>query len=104
MSDSITGTVWDGTRALGTATLAWSGDRIDSVTSSSGESDLSIIPGLVDTHVHLGAYSGEGSADFTSWGLITRARSACSTSRTTPARPPARESRRSATSGPTSCR
>lgn len=45
MSDSITGTVWDGTRALGTATLAWSGDRIDSVTSSSGDSDLSIIPG-----------------------------------------------------------
>ncbi|AZZ53132.1 amidohydrolase family protein [Rathayibacter festucae] len=74
---SITGAVWDGTRALGTATLAWSGDSIASVETADGPSgrqrsgEFSIIPGLVDTHVHLGAYSGAGTADFASWPLVT---------------------------------
>ena len=35
---SITGAVWDGTRALGTATLAWSGDSIASVEPADGPS------------------------------------------------------------------
>ncbi|MFD1714296.1 amidohydrolase family protein [Amnibacterium flavum] len=66
--------IWDGRTALGTRTLAWEGDRITAVDDSAGDTSLSeysIIPGLVDTHVHLGAYAGSARADFASWPLIT---------------------------------
>lgn len=33
--------------------------------------DLSVIPGLVDTHVHLVGHAGPGAADFATWPLVT---------------------------------
>ncbi|MET0590835.1 MAG: amidohydrolase family protein [Naasia sp.] len=73
---SLTGIqVWDGSGAIGVRSLTWDGDRIASVDEASPSSSLaglSVIPGLVDTHVHLGAFAGErGKADFSSWPLIT---------------------------------
>lgn len=51
-------TVWDGVNDLGPANLGWIGDRIDEVVPIAKESErhagLALIPGLVDTHVHLG--------------------------------------------------
>lgn len=67
-------TIWDGRTALGTANLSWDGDSITGVETAPGDSALaehSIIPGLIDTHVHLGAYAGTARADFSTWPLIT---------------------------------
>ena len=51
-------TVWDGVNDLGPANLGWIGDRIDEVAPIAKESEryagLALIPGLVDTHLHLG--------------------------------------------------
>lgn len=66
--------VWDGHRALGASSITWDGDRITAVEAAaidSGLSEYSVIPGLIDTHVHLGGYAGTGRADFSSWPLIT---------------------------------
>lgn len=68
--------VWDGTRAHPRASLAWDGDRIEAVTPDAADPSpdrprISVIPGLIDTHVHLDAYAGPGSADFVTWPLIT---------------------------------
>ncbi len=66
--------IWDGHTALGASTLRWSGDTIVSVEPADAAaefSEYSIIPGLVDTHVHLGAYAGARTVDWSSWPLIT---------------------------------
>lgn len=64
--------LWDGTALRGPSRVSWTGDRIDSVDEHALTApELCLIPGLVDTHVHLGAYSGTGRADWTSWPLIT---------------------------------
>ncbi len=66
--------VWDGQRALGATSITWDGDSITAVEAAamdSGLSGFSVIPGLIDTHVHLGGYAGTGRADFSSWPLIT---------------------------------
>lgn len=67
--------VWDGRRDRGTSTLTWTGDRIESVEREDAvggpEPELCVIPGLVDTHVHLVGYAGEGTADFATWPLVT---------------------------------
>jgi imidazolonepropionase-like amidohydrolase len=65
--------VWDGHRALGPSRLSWDGDRIVAV-SPTGESawpNLSVIPGLIDTHVHLVGHAGHGGADFLTWPVTT---------------------------------
>ncbi|AWB89489.1 amidohydrolase family protein [Salinibacterium hongtaonis] len=64
--------IWDGTAYVGVGSIEWAGDSISSV-SASGDSpaEYSIIPGLVDTHVHLGAYAGEKKVDFASWPITT---------------------------------
>ncbi|MFT4052544.1 MAG: amidohydrolase family protein [Microbacterium sp.] len=78
--------IWDGERTLGACDLAWDDDGIDgSITAvepvatdaaSSRARDrsapLSLIPGLVDTHVHLIGHAGRGTADFMTWPLTTR--------------------------------
>lgn len=65
--------IWDGTGYAGVGSLEWEGDAISSVSGSGDDTsaEYSIIPGLVDTHVHLGAYAGTGKVDFASWPLTT---------------------------------
>ncbi|MDQ4504403.1 amidohydrolase family protein [Sinomonas sp. ASV322] len=64
--------LWDGHTDQGARDLAWDGDRILAVEPSAQKLDgYCVIPGLIDTHVHLGAYSGAGRVDWTSWPLIT---------------------------------
>jgi len=69
-------TIWDGRAAVGTGSISWDGDAILEVVAapaSTSLSEFSIIPGLVDTHVHLGAYAGSTPVDYFSWPLITPA-------------------------------
>lgn len=67
-------TVWDGDTDRGTASLAWSGDRITAVdTVPAADSAYSVIPGLVDTHVHLDSAAGAPAKDWLTWPLITPA-------------------------------
>ena len=64
--------VWDGDSSRGPSLLRWTGDRIDLIEAApERHPGYTIIPGLVDTHVHLGAYSGQRKADWSSWPLIT---------------------------------
>ena len=65
-------TVWDGQRNLGPRAIAWRGDRIESVDAAADLwPEYSVIPGLVDTHVHLDSYAGTRRMDGTAWPLIT---------------------------------
>ena len=72
--------IWDGERHLGVADLEWTGGRdgtITAVHAASGadaapDGVLSVIPGLIDTHVHLIGNAGPDPADFLSWPLTTR--------------------------------
>lgn len=77
-STSLTGIrLWDGDADRGTATLTWAGDRIESVEHAAdadpARADLSVIPGLIDTHVHLDASASGTPGDWMTWPLITPA-------------------------------
>ena len=65
--------VWDGEREVGTANVRVEGDRIEAVetAAAAGDEALSLIPGLVDSHVHLLSYAGEAPVDYLSWPLVT---------------------------------
>lgn len=67
--------LWDGSSAHTSASITWHGDKILAVADgepvAESTSEYSIIPGLVDTHVHLGAYAGSRTVDYFSWPLIT---------------------------------
>lgn len=64
-------TVWDGERTLGPARIDWTGDSITQIADAEDRfPGYSVIPGLVDTHVHLDTYAGNGRVDGTSWPLI----------------------------------
>ncbi|PRY68814.1 Pro-Hyp dipeptidase [Glaciihabitans tibetensis] len=86
MNDSTTGThpvsaqdsltagvsVWDGQRSLGTNRVRWSGDKIVAIEPADDEMpEYSLIPGLIDTHVHLDSYAGTASVNGTVWQLTT---------------------------------
>ena len=72
--------LWDGTTDAGIRTLSWSRSGADAVfdepsrAASAGEEtpEFSVIPGLIDTHVHIVGYAGPGTADFLTWPLMTR--------------------------------
>jgi imidazolonepropionase-like amidohydrolase len=66
-------TVWDGGRDLGPCAVEWQGDRLSVVEPVPGpaQPDICVIPGLVDTHVHLVGHAGRGHADFATWPLTT---------------------------------
>jgi len=78
MTETLTGVqLWDGEGARGLVDLSWELDGADAaitgISPAAGpDSGLSVIPGLIDTHVHLVGYAGEGRADFLSWPLTTR--------------------------------
>ena len=64
--------LWDGERERGPARITWSGDRIEAVEPSGARyPDLAVIPGLIDTHVHLdtNVVNGDGPGD--AWPLVT---------------------------------
>jgi imidazolonepropionase-like amidohydrolase len=76
MQHEIVARVWDGEASLGTRRVRWS-ETDGIVTAVEDAADAappchSIIPGLIDTHVHLIGYAGTGRADFFNWPLITR--------------------------------
>jgi len=68
--------LWDGHRDLGVVTLVWRGDEILEVrpepAGTAHDEELSIIPGLVDTHVHLDGHAGDEPPGWHSnWSLVT---------------------------------
>lgn len=66
--------LWDGERLHGPSRITWSGDRILEVRESAQRhAELAVIPGLIDTHVHLGYPAGEPARDAATWPLITPA-------------------------------
>jgi imidazolonepropionase-like amidohydrolase len=70
--------LWDGIADRGAVDLAWSGDAISAIspaTAKGEEPRFAVIPGLVDTHVHLLGFAGgrdrvKGFDTFT-WPLVT---------------------------------
>lgn len=66
--------VWDGSAHLGVGAVGWSADRIErvDVLAAEGEAELTVLPGLIDTHVHLIGNASDTPADFLSWPLTTR--------------------------------
>lgn len=65
--------MWDGRQDVGPSRLEWDGDRIVALDPA-GETRwpaLCVVPGLVDTHVHLVGNAGPGHADFATWPLTT---------------------------------
>jgi imidazolonepropionase-like amidohydrolase len=75
-AEGMVGDLWDGTTHRGPSRIHWSRSGtdaiIDSVEPSTDGSRFSIIPGLIDTHVHLIGYAGTEHPDFLSWPLVTR--------------------------------
>ncbi|GGP00740.1 amidohydrolase family protein [Nonomuraea glycinis] len=64
--------LWDGTEPRGPVELQWEPDRITGLRpAEQRHDDLCVIPGLVDTHVHLIGDAGEGRSDFSTWPLVT---------------------------------
>lgn len=63
--------VFDGERVLGTCALEWSAGVFTSVRSVNAESQGYVIPGLIDTHVHLGGSAGPTHVDGYSWPVVT---------------------------------
>ncbi len=67
--------LWDGESFQGIADVEWDNGRFTTVAADADatgdDGDLSIIPGLIDTHVHFDSYAGSGSVDWMTWPLIT---------------------------------
>lgn len=72
--------LWDGQVARGPSTIRWSFEDSDARITAvdvappgpGPRPGLSVIPGLIDTHLHLVGHAGAGSPDFLTWPLITR--------------------------------
>jgi len=67
--------IWDGVDDIGARSLEWSDGKIAALGDASGAVEFSVVPGLVDTHVHLLGYAGgrgnvKGFDTFT-WPLVT---------------------------------
>ena len=68
--------LWDGTESHGLTNLTWMAEGEDgairSIASATTDSGLSVIPGLVDTHVHLIGNASSTPSGFLTWPLVTR--------------------------------
>ncbi|MFZ4892882.1 amidohydrolase family protein [Plantibacter sp. Mn2098] len=70
--------VWDGISHLGPTDLRWEVSASDAVIAQVSPSDapsgdgLTLIPGLIDTHVHLIGNASSTRSDFLTWPLVTR--------------------------------
>ncbi|RFA18067.1 metal-dependent hydrolase family protein [Subtercola boreus] len=65
-------TVWNGERSLGPSRITWRGDTIEAVEPATERFEgLAVIPGLVDTHVHLDTSVLDGSGPGDAWPLVT---------------------------------
>ncbi|MGA1838137.1 amidohydrolase family protein [Herbiconiux sp. 11R-BC] len=73
MTEALDGiTVWNGTELIGPTRLEWSGDDIVGTTGADDRfPGLSVIPGLVDTHVHLDTSVLDGAGPGDAWPLVT---------------------------------
>ncbi|WP_327091760.1 amidohydrolase family protein [Nonomuraea sp. NBC_01738] len=65
--------LWDGTEYRGPVDISWEPDRVGDIRPATQRHDeLCVLPGLVDTHVHLIGYAGHGPMpDFATWPLTT---------------------------------
>jgi imidazolonepropionase-like amidohydrolase len=64
--------LWDGERDRGPVRISWSGDRIEAVDpADSRHPGLAVIPGLIDTHVHLDTNVVNGAGPGDAWPLVT---------------------------------
>lgn len=75
MTTSTDADVWDGTRHVGAATVRWEtgdGDGVITAVEPGGSARFAVLPGLIDTHVHLIGRAGGPRADFLTWPLVTR--------------------------------
>jgi imidazolonepropionase-like amidohydrolase len=71
--------LWDGVSDRGPRAVSWNRSGTDAVfaepeaaSDEQGAPQFSVIPGLIDTHVHIVGYAGAGTADFLTWPLMTR--------------------------------
>ena len=69
--------LWDGRAHRGPATLRLAAAGADAVVAAvepaaAASSGLSVVPGLIDTHVHLIGESTGARVDFLTWPLTTR--------------------------------
>lgn len=67
--------VWDGVRHLGASTIRWetgAGDGVIVDVEPGGAARFAVLPGLIDTHVHLIGRAGRRATDFLTWPLVTR--------------------------------
>jgi len=73
MLDELDGfALWDGERDRGPVRISWSGDRIEAVDPAPDRHQgLAVIPGLVDTHVHLDTNAVNGAGPGDAWPLVT---------------------------------
>ncbi len=66
--------LWNGLHDAGVVDLHWGEGRISQIVPAPGEERealYSVIPGLIDTHVHLASYSGSDFTDYRTWPLTT---------------------------------
>ncbi|PSR36967.1 MAG: hypothetical protein C7B44_06140 [Sulfobacillus thermosulfidooxidans] len=66
--------VWDGKTERGLCDVIWHDETISEVRKTTrvfSSFSFVLIPGLIDTHVHLASYAGIDSVDYRTWPLIT---------------------------------
>ncbi len=66
--------LWDGHHEVGLVNLRWDDGKIshiDPLRTPHGGSNFAVIPGLIDTHVHLASNAGRDFQDYRTWPLIT---------------------------------